>query len=780
MGIKRNVFEWSGSHAILIVVITAVLTICLGFSALRITLDSNIQNLVPEDDGVKMILEQHGFEEGTYRILILAIESGQKDIFDLEGLQLFEQVIHEIEALDGIEESINPFNSISFKKEGSRLVVSTSGPDGRAPRNQSELEIYRKAFVGDPTLVGTVRSEDSSMISTYFYCDSIDDTQLFMQEFNLLIEPLKQYYSVYASGDHVFTARTETYMSKDLSILLILSSLCILIFFYLGFRSLRAVILPFMSVIIGTIWSLGLMVLFKIELTIIGIMMPPLVITLGTSYSIHLLNEYYRSMPQKIVDTRWITLGVMRISGTILMASLTTAVGFLSLLTTSLSQTRDFGLASAFGIVSCAVLSLFFLPAVLTLLPSPASKHTDSVRNGLLTRLMGRLAERIYELRLPVLGVLVCILGVFFIVNPHMTHQSDYLNYFPEKEPMVQELKYLTERLGSFQPVNITLKAPNDQKEYFLQNDIVLKVSEFEKELLSDPSVQRVRSYISYLKDINYIMSGESVLPESRGLTMVVSRLFKLFDLQTTDAMAKTLIDQDYSEITINCIVRNPETGLLVNDQAFLDLYTHMNATIEEYLPAEIEHEVWCNALIYLNLSNIINEDQLMSVLLSMLFIFLTTFGIFRVFRYSLLVLVPLTFGLMMNTIFMVSFGIPRDMITLMVSSVAIGVGVDDAIHFMLQYIKQRKRYESNIRLALISTLKITGRPILLTTISIFAGMMVLTAASFKGIAVFGLLVSVALVSTMLGTLIFLPAILAVFGKRKDQRILKIPGDKEL
>lgn len=775
MGVKRKVFEWSGRHAILVLVFTAIITLVLGVFALRIAMDSNIQNLVPEDDEVTEILKQHGFENGTYRMIILAIEKRNKDVFDLEGLQLFEEVIKQIETLEGIGESISPFNSMSFQKDGTRLVVSTAGIDGKAPQNQAELEEFKKTFTADPTLIGIVRSEDSSIISALFYCEEIEDPQLFMQNFTPIIEPLKEHFSVYASGDYVFTARTEEYMTKDLSILLALSSVCILIFFYLGFRSLRAVVLPFISVILGTIWSLGLMVVFGIKLTIIGIMMPPLVITLGTSYSIHLLNEYYRSMPGKLNDDRWIVLGVRRIAGTILMAALTTATGFLSLLTTSLSQTREFGIASAFGIVSCAVLSLFFLPAVLQLLPAPKKRYAALVRNGLLTQFMGGLADKIYSWRFYVLAILACTTVVFLIMNPKMTHQSDYLNYFPKEEPIVKDLMYLTENLGSFQPVNITLKAPDNQKDYFLQEDVLRKVSELEERLLTNPSVQRIRSYASYLKSMNYIMNGESALPESRGLSMVVSRLFKVFDQQTTDAMAKTLINQDYSEITINCMVRNPKTGLLVNDQAFLDLYTFIEGSIEESLPPEIDKDIWCNALIFLNLSKIMNQDQLWSVLISMMCIFIITLGIFRVLRYSLIILVPLAFGLMMNTIFMVAFGIPRDMITLMVSSVAIGVGVDDAIHFMLQYIKQRKRQKYNIRLALIATLRVTGRPILLTTVSIFAGMMVLTAASFQGIAVFGLLVSVVLVSTMLGTLVFIPALLAVFGKRKDNRFIKNP-----
>jgi uncharacterized protein len=773
VGIKRKVFEWSGTHAVLILIIIALLTLFLGYFAAGVSLDSNIQNLVPEDDAVKEILKQHGFEDGAYRTLLVAIEAGEKEIFDIEGLQLFERTIQKIQEIDGVGDSINPFNSISFKRDGSRLAVTTAGPDGRAPESELELEEYIKSFTKDLTLAGIVRSEDSSLLSVLFYCEEIEDSQEFMHQLNAIIEPLKESYTVYTSGDFVFTARTEEYMTKDLSVLVLLSSLGILVFFYFGFKSLRAVILPFVSVLIGTVWSVGLMVLSGIELSIIGIMMPPLVITLGTSYSIHLLNEYYRSMPSNPRDDRWIVFGVRRIAGTILMASVTTAAGFLSLLTTSLRQTSEFGIATTYGIASSAILSLFFLPAVLKLLPLPKKQHASLVRKGKLTQTIGKIATWTYHARFYILGLFVVITVFFFILSPKMKHQSDYLNYFPETEPMVQELVYITEKLGSIQPVNITLKAPNNEKDYFLQDEVLQVVAEFEKSLLEDPSVQKIRSYGRYLQDLNFIMTGKDELPKSRGLSMLISRYFRIFDMQTTDAMAKTLINEDFSEITINCQVRNTETGLLVNDEAFLDLYNAMMLKAEEILPDDITYEIWCNALVYLNLSKIMNRDQLVSVVLSMVLIFLISLGIFRVFRYSMMVLVPLLFGLMMNTIIMVAFGIPRDMITLMVSSVAIGVGVDDAIHFMLQYIKQRKRQKYDIKKALNATLRITGRPIILTTVSIFAGMIILTAAKFKGIAVFGLLVSVTLISTMIGTLVFLPALLAVFGKGKDNRRAK-------
>lgn len=774
--LKRfDLFGFSDSHPVLIILIISLITIFLGYFALQVELDSNIQNLVPEDEQVTALLKEHGFEEGTYRMLILAIEAEDRSLYDLEGLQLFEKVIEQVAALEGITESISPFSTISFRREGTRLAVSTPGPEGRAPKDQAELNAFKLAIAADPTLEGIVRSPDSSILAACFYCGPSDDTREFMKQFSSTIEPLKEYYQVYASGDYVFTALTESYMSKDLSVLLILSSLCILLFFYLGFRSPRAVLLPFVSVLIGTVWSLGLMAIFSIKLTIIGIMMPPLVITLGTSYSIHLLNEYYRSLPSGSFEQKWILAGVRRISSTILVAAFTTAAGFLSLLATSLQQSREFGLSSVFGIASSCLLALFFLPAVLKLLDPPEQRFAEAVRGGKLTLFMGRLAVVVHRWRYGILCLFgLCILG-FALAGPRMTHQSDYLNYFPRSEPIVQDLVYLTEQLGSFQPVNITLKAPEGTKDYFLRPDVLESVVACEEGLRKLEAVQRIRSFPQYLCSMNTIMTGEQGLPEQRGLLMVTSRLFRVFDQSTTDAMARCFIDQDYSQITLNLLVRNPETGLLVNDQAFSELYEQIGRITSEHLPEEVETQIWCNALVYLNLSRVMNTDQLLSVILSLLAIFFTSLLILKDLRYSLLILVPLLFGLMVNTIFMVLFSIPRDMISLMVSSVAIGVGVDDAIHFMLQY-RQQREVHLDVRRALYATLRVTGRPILLTTISILAGMLVLTAASFGGIAIFGLLVSVTLLSTMVGTLVFLPACLSVVDRHT--RSLRVPAHR--
>ena len=123
--------------------------------------------------------------------------------------------------------------------------------------------------------------------------------------------------------------------------------------------------------------------------------------------------------------------------------------------------------------------------------------------------------------------------------------------------------------------------------------------------------------------------------------------------------------------------------------------------------------------------------------------------------------LFPLVTGVMINFVAMAVFNIPLDMTTIMVSSVAIGVGVDNSLHLLIQYRRQRKLYPHDT--ALIHTLTITGRPILLTTASIVGGVLVLAFASFRPILYFGVLVSLTLFATAVGSLVVLPVVLSLY-----------------
>jgi len=174
-----------------------------------------------------------------------------------------------------------------------------------------------------------------------------------------------------------------------------------------------------------------------------------------------------------------------------------------------------------------------------------------------------------------------------------------------------------------------------------------------------------------------------------------------------------------------------------------------------------------------------VKKDLVTSIMFSLGVIFLIASAAFRSLRYGLYTLVPLLTGLMVNFVLMVLFAIPLDATTFMVSSVTISVGVDDAIHFLFQYRRQREKNPDDMLQVLTYTLGITGRPILHTTAAIVSGLLMLVTASFKPIVYFGILVVVAMSATCMATMFVLPAFLVVDARRRKFRDKTRVSDSE-
>ena len=159
-----------------------------------------------------------------------------------------------------------------------------------------------------------------------------------------------------------------------------------------------------------------------------------------------------------------------------------------------------------------------------------------------------------------------------------------------------------------------------------------------------------------------------------------------------------------------------------------------------------------------------LQRDAIRSMVIAILLIICITAVGFKSVLYGLYAIIPLLTGIMLNVSFIVLTKIPLDVLTIMVSSIAIGVGVDDSIHFLIQFRKQWAGGKQDIYTAITKTMNITGRPIVLTTLAIDGGLLILGFGLFKPIVYFGMLVIITLTATCLGTVLVLPAVLS-FGR---------------
>ena len=587
-----------------------------------------------------------------------------------------------------------------------------------------------------------------------------------MQDVDAIVEPLKSFFTPYLAGYIAFDDATRKNLTRDPPKLVLIGLAVILVIYLISFPSLRVVPLPLLTVITGMIWTIGLMGMLKIPLTIISIMIPPLILTLGSSYSIYILNQYFAEIAGQSggsKDSREVVaLAISKIVPTILLASVTTSIGFASLIFASISPIRQFGIFTAVGVLMTSLLTMLLYPAVLTRIPIRA-KTPKKMRRPLTAAAEWIGAHmRLFKIAVPV--VCIIIIGVFFLFLGNIRYETDFTSYFRNREKAVEDNKFLMEKLGGFVYVYLTVTAPEDTENFWLDPDVLKELSLFEERLEQHPDIVSVSSFTSYAKAVNYAQSGTYELPESRAIMIFLSRIFKAL-AENSDYAVNRLVDPDINQLTLQIRVYDHETKWFLFENDLAELEDYLKSTAAEMLPAEFEPEPWGWNFALIYISKILRNDQIKSIVVSALFIFALASIYFRSFVFGLLTLVPLATGVMINFAIMGLFGIPFDVVTVMFASIAIGLGVDDSIHLLILYRKAVKDHPDDKNAAVKAALNGAGRPILLTSISIIAGLIVLTLSSFTPIVYLGLIISIALVATTAGALVILTTLLSYGNK---------------
>ena len=761
--------EFTQRHARPVIAVTAAVTLLLAWFALRIQVNPETATLIPESPRVTKLMEKYGKSSVTTDYVVVSAQA--PDLFTVEKLALFAGAIAGIEKVPRMHPGISPFNFITFRKDGARLAFGTMAEGELSPSTPEAAERFHQRLMSEPQARNLVISADGTALCALFPIDLSSDYRPELAAIEAIIRPLKARMDIRMAGGPLYNRAILERMYTDTPLFLGLGLAIVLVAYYLSFRTLRSLVLPVLVVVLGTIWTVGTMSLLGFKLTIINIMTPPLVLILGSSYSLHVLNQYYREARVSGEDRRWITDSVGHIVTTIFLASITTVFGFGSLLTASLPQLRQFGISTSIGIIFCALLAIFFLPAALSLLSAPTAVQRDRVLEGVLTRHMGYLARLIIRSRIAVLVVAVLIVAGFAVSIGGIRYDTDFTRYFRGRERAVEDNKVFMDKFGGYVSVNLSLDAPGLAPNYFLSPEVLRKVARFEDALRADPDIASLSTFTGYLRSMNRAMSGVDEVPATRPLILLLSKYFRA--LSTTPAGKSAtglLLNEDYGRLTFVMRVWDSRKGTFAFEEHLPKILARVLASAKAELPAEVTAEFWGQTIAILSLSELLTANQISSIISSAVLVFLVSALVFRSAKLGLLVLAPLVTGIMMNFIVMALFRIPLDVVTITFTSIAIGIGVDNAIHLTIQYRRQAQIYTGDPDRTIEHTLKIAGRPMLLTTLSIMSALLGFVFSRFRPIAYFGLLISLSLLFTTMGALILLPVLLHGEARRRAPR----------
>jgi len=740
-----------------------LLTGFFAYHAQHIRLDSSVESLLPKGDAEKAYYDEVRALFGSDEVGVVGIVTD--NIYTQRVLEKITRLTEQIGQIPEVKNVISLTNApdiiTSVAKESTLLVPDVKLPHAAA----AEL---KKKLLDQPIYLKNLVSADGRAAAINIFFENLGDDEFFRRGIDDKIQalvarengPEKLYYT----GLPHFKVYSTRAMWGDLAFFVPCTLLLTVVMLFLSFRSLRGVLLPVLTVVVSLIWTLGIMVLMGSSLSLGNMALPPLIIVLGTAYSLHIVAEYYEeARPGRSVNE--VVLATVRgTNAPLFLAAFSTVLGFLSLIVNRIVSIRELGLYASIGISLAFVLSIVFVPALLILLPPPA-KRTEFLSTGV-TAVLHTLARLSSHHRRAVItiGSLIVLVSAWYASTIHVG--SDFQSFFRETDPIRQA----TEKINRSLVGSMTFYVAIDGTE----NDIIKKwdtlwrIKNLQLYIDSLPGVEKTISFVDYCEMLDRGIQeiplapaeGEVVeTPAPEEKTTFWSNPEQLKGVMrlvflNAGGVGGVVNHPNYSRSTI--LVRTS----LSRSSEIADIVERIETFAQEHFPPELTVHPTGNLVLLTRTTGDIVSGQVQSLALTAGIIFVLMATIFLSIRVGLIAMVPNVFPLFVFFGLMGFTGAELNFGTNIIASIALGVAVDDTIHIMMRLSKS-VRTTSNQEHALLETLSTVGKPALYASLVLFLGFLTLSFSTFVPIREFGFLSATTILVGLVGEIMLLPALLA-------------------
>jgi uncharacterized protein len=757
-------------HPRLIIVTVILLTAFFGFGLQRgIVLDVSPLGFVARGSQSRIDFAEMQKIFGPDDYLLIAVVAD--DVFSPENIAKLRELHDKVERTSGIIEVLSLINvpyahSVNGVVEIDKLIPPLEANDTRMGQ-------AREIATNDRLYAGNLVSSDGSTAALNILLNPKLPTyrrhEITRQLYRLA--HASGFNAVYFAGDPFSQWRCTEAIKSDLRLFLPLTLALIALLLWLCFRSLVAVLLPLSTIALGLLWLMGLMGLVQGHFTILALMLPTLMLAIGCSYMIHVINqigivraragewETGRAGAEKDsagspalplphspalacieAAMRYITLPVV-------VSALTIIAGFLSLAFTHIPAVRTTAIFAAIGAAFTMILSLTFIPAVLVLLPRRAMEF----RVGLTGTMCNRLGEtgRWATSHQTVLYVMTAIIVIASLVGvTRINIDIDYFHFFKPSAETSVGVANINQRLSGAVTFELIVdgQRPGAMEEpKTLERIAELQAfAETQKES-GGQGIDRTISVVDFVKHLNRAYHDNdpqhyTIPADQKAIEELLSDRDQFRGFLSSDAR------------TARILIRSNLTG------------SHAMATVIEAIEKRgkdlfPDYRVLATGtFVMLNrTSDQIAGEQVLSVTIALITIYIVLSLLFRSLRIGLTAIVPNLIPVLFFFGFMGWRGIALNLTTSLVASVVLGLAVDNSVQFIVRFCRVQSETPS-LRDAIIQSMLLSGRPIIYANIALTAAFVIFALSNFQPIATFGLLSAVTIIGCLIEDLVLLPA----------------------
>ena len=525
--------------------------------------------------------------------------------------------------------------------------------------------------------------------------------------------------------------------------------------FFLFFRSHRATFISICILIFGVMWSFGTLGLFHYKITILTAIIPPLIIVIGITNCIFLINKYQQEIKTHRNQAKALQRVISKIGVSTLMTNVTTAIGFATFMITGNDLLFEFGLVTSINVITVYLLTLFVVPIVYSFMPLPKEKHLNHLSKNYLTTILNWV-ERHVKYKRKLIYSIYGLLLVFSIVGVSQIRVSGSLiGEMPKSASFFKDILFFEKEFNGVMPLEIMIDTK--RKKGVMKASTLRKMDELQNTIDSIPELSKsvsIVNLVKYSKQAFYNGNPDYYeLPNSQEQAFILSYT-KNASKNTKDNLMKSYIDSTGQYARITTFMKDIGT----EEMAMIENKLHVK--IDKNFPKE-KYRVTLTgkALVFQKGTSYLITNLIESLLFAILLIAGLMAYMFRSWKMIFASVVTNILPLCITSGLMGYFGIPLKPSTILVFSIAFGISVDNAIQFMAKYRHDLIQNRGKIEKAVISALHETGVSTFYTSVVLIFGFAVFTLSSFGGTIALGGLISVTLTFAMFANLAVLPAL---------------------
>jgi hydrophobe/amphiphile efflux-3 (HAE3) family protein len=727
---------------------------------LSLALDPSTEPLLPAGDPARPFYEQAVREFGDDELYAIAMETDD-GVFTRERLLALEAVHRGIARLPGVRHVQSLVDVVTFRYDPAEDWIDVGRLFDAVPETEAEIAALRERALGDPLLRRTVVSEDGRTAGlSVRFVETTDrefiESRLDERISELLAAAERPGLRFHVAGRPHAKASVYRGMVRDLRVLIPLAVAVLAVVLTLATGSRRGVVLPLANVLVANLWTFAAMAAMGRPITILSSMLGPELIAIGGVFGVHVVAGFDEER-RGAGDARTIaarTLAHERMP--IAIAAATTQIGFGSLCLSNVPAVVEFGAFAVLGVGCVAFLAMTALPATLALLPArrersalpPLLARASSRFDRLLARALAAVnaASARRPVRCIAAGAVAAIASALAI--PHIEIDTDYLSFFDEDSAVRRDFDALNQLLAGAIPIYVVLSGSGPGT--FREPEALRALEALQARAATLPGVSHTVSLVDTLRAMNRAVEGGD--PAAERIPDQRAAVTELLQLAPKDEMQRFV---NVNASRANLWVRTGSVGSASIDRLERDL----RAAAAETLPAGLSAEPTGNAILLARTVDGIAAGQVQSVGAAATAIFVLVTVSLRSLRLGVIAMIPNLLPVAMYFGLLGLGAAPLSLPTSLIGAVALGIAIDDTVHFLVRYQRERRAGASPGEAARVTGLRV-GTPIATTALMLSAGFGVIALSEFATLREFGTLFAATVVFCLAAELVLMPALL--------------------